>query len=177
MSCLPIIALLSVLSFPCMAETLEDQFSRMDVNKDGFLSRDEFVQGMKQAEPVATETVSATPLSEAERQKLVDQSVAETKGILPFKVDQATTWTDVYGQKDEIHYIYRIETDMSSLPEEQMEMLRPAMESQICSKIRSPMCGVAKDTLFINGISITTHYNDKTGKTMAKCRFTIKDCP
>ena len=179
MSYLAMAALLSALVFPCMAETFEEQFSRMDLNRDGFLSEQEFVQGMKQTQSdivSAKEAASANGLSDAEKQKLVDEAVTDTKKILPYKVDASTTWTDVYGGKAEINYVYRIEMDVGPMPAEQADMLRPVLEAQICPKVKSGMCGVANDTLLKNGISIMTHYNDKTGKPLAECRFTQADC-
>lgn len=176
MSRLPIVALLSFLSFPCLAETLTEQFSRMDLNKDGFLSEREFVQGMTQTQPDLTESEEETSLSFAEKEKLIDEAVTESKKMLPFKVDQETTWTDVYGRDSAIHYVYRIETDIGPVPAEQMLMLRQMMEAQICPKVQPAMCGVAKDSLLSKGISLMTHYNDKNGNLLAECRFTFSDC-
>ncbi|MBR1944886.1 MAG: hypothetical protein IJ846_01145 [Alphaproteobacteria bacterium] len=179
MSYLPVIALFSVLTFPCLAETVQEQFSRMDLNKDGFLSEHEFIQGMKKPKagiPYTEEAAEMEEMSEAEKQKLVDTAVTEAKKILPFKVDQATTWTEVYGQKNEIHYVYRIEMDLGTIPEAQTDLMRPVMEAQICPKVEPAMCGVANDTLLKNGISLITHYNDKSGKLLAECRFTQENC-
>ena len=163
-----------------MAETLEEQFSRMDRNRDGFLSEQEFMQGMKQA---ASPTASVSRMAEetpsmsiAERERLVDEAVSTAKKILPFKVDQATTWTDVYGKGDELHYVYRVEMDIAAMPVDQIDMLRPVLEQEICPKVKPGMCGVANDALLKNGISLISHYNDKNGKTLAECRFTKTDC-
>lgn len=181
MSYLPVVALLSVLSFPCMAETVQEQFSRMDQNKDGFLSEEEFVQGMSGSSvrpsiPYASEARPMEQMSFSEKEKLVDEAVSAAKKILPFKVDQATTWTDVYGKGDEIHYIYRIEMDIGAMPADQAEMLKPVLEAEICPKVKPGMCGVANGTLLKNGISLMTHYNDKGGKPLAECRFSQEDC-
>ncbi|MBO4521044.1 MAG: hypothetical protein J5787_07555 [Alphaproteobacteria bacterium] len=176
---LPFVALLSLLSFPCLAETLTEQFSRMDLNKDGFLSEQEFIQGMKQPQagiPHTEEAPAMEEMSDAEKQKLVDESVAEARKMLPFKVDQATTWTEVYGRKNEIHYVYRIEMDISAMPEAQANLMRPVLEAQICPKVQPAMCGIANDTLLKNGISMISHYNDKTGTPLAECRFTKESC-
>ena len=176
---MPIVALFSLLSFPCLAESLQEQFSRMDLNKDGFLSEREFVQGMEQPQAGSSavlETVKSEEISDAEKQKLIDEAVAESKKILPFKVDQETTWTDVYGENSEIHYVYRIETDIGAMPAGQMSMLKSVMESQICPKVQPAMCGVVKDSQLSKGIFLQTHYNDKNGNPLAECRFTINDC-
>lgn len=179
MTYLSMAALFSVLTFPCLAETVQEQFSRMDLNKDGFLSEQEFVSGMKQTQAGVPHTHEAVPmerLSDAEKKKLIDEAVTESKKILPFKVDQATTWTDVYGGRSEIHYVYRIEMDVGTMPEAQAVMMRPVLEAQICPKVEPAMCGVANDTLLKNGISLMTHYKDKSGKTLAECRFTKENC-
>lgn len=171
--------LLSLLAFPCLAETFEEQFSRMDLNKDGFLSAQEFVQGMEQKKTENPYTAEAKPmnqLSAAEKQKLVDDAVNDAKKMLPFKVDQATTWTDVYGEDAEINYVYRIEMDISAMPAEQARLIRPVLESQICPKVKPGLCGIMDEVLFKNGISLTSHYNDKNGKPLAECHFTHADC-
>ena len=171
--------LLSLLAFPCFAETFEEQFSRMDLNKDGFLSEKEFVQGMEQKKtgfPYAAEAISMNQLSAAEKKKIVDKAVTEAKKMLPFKVDQATTWTDVYGGEAEINYVYRVEMDTSAMPAEQVELLKPVLEAQICPQVKPGMCGVANEVLLKNGISLITHYNDKSGELLAECRFTQADC-
>ncbi|MBR1777192.1 MAG: hypothetical protein IJ752_01220 [Alphaproteobacteria bacterium] len=179
MSCLLAALLLSLLVFPCRAETIEEQFFRMDRNKDGFLSKEEFIKGMEQG-PAELSYSAAAPLtgqiSAAKKQKIIDESVAEAKKILPFKVDQATTWTDVYGSSDEIHYVYQIEMDIGSVPAEQTAMLKPLLEEQICTKVKPAMCGIANDLLLKNGISLKTHYNDKSGRLIAECRFIQTDC-
>ena len=172
-------AVLSLLAFPCLAETLEEQFSRMDLNKDGFLSAQEFVQGMEQKKtgiPYAAEATPMNQLSAAEKQKLVDEAVSEAKKMLTFKVDQATTWTDVYGGEAEINYVYRIEMDTSAMPAEQARLLRPVFENQICPKVKPGLCGVMDEVLFKNGVSLTTHYTDKNGGLLAECHFTHADC-
>lgn len=181
MSFLPTAALLSLWAFPCIAGMLTEQFMRMDLNKDGFLSEREFVQGMEQKSNFSDllkveESNSARQSFSAEKKKLIDASVAEAKKILPFKVDEATTWTDVYGTDDEVHYIYSIDMDLQTLPTDQISMLKPVMEAQICPKIQPAMCGVAKSTLLSKGIALLTHYNDKNGKLLAECRFEEKDC-
>ena len=181
MSHLKSVALLSVLSLPCMAETVTEQFSRMDLNKDGFLSEQEFVQGMASSSaqtgiPYTERAVPMNELSVTERQKIIDEAVSEAKKMLPFKVDQATTWTDVYGGKDEIHYVYRIDMDISTMPAEQAKIMRPVLEAQICPKIKPAMCGVANNVLLKNGISLKSRYNDKSGRLLAECRFTGTDC-
>ena len=183
MSYLPMAAVLSVLAFPCIAETLAERFSAMDLNKDGFLSEQEFTRGMnaqnapeKKAVDFASGNGASGRLSFQERERLVDEAVSSAKKILPIKVDQATTWTDVYGKGDEIHYIYRVEMDVGAMPAEQVGMLKPVLEAEICPKVKPGMCGVANDTLLKNGISLKTHYNDKNGKPLAECRFTEKDC-
>ena len=107
---------------------------------------------------------------------MVDETVADARKMLPFKVDQATTWTEIYGENDEIHYVYRIDMDVASMPAEQAGMMRSVLEAQICPKIKSAMCGVANEILLKNGISLHTHYNDKTGVPLAGCRFTGTDC-
>ena len=115
-------------------------------------------------------------LSAAEKQKLVDDAVNDAKKMLPFKVDQATTWTDVYGEDAEINYVYRIEMDISAMPAEQARLIRPVLESQICPKVKPGLCGIMDEVLFKNGISLTSHYNDKNGKPLAECHFTHADC-
>lgn len=178
MSYLPLVALLTVLSFPCLAETPEERFSRMDLNKDGFLSEQEFVSGMAQAETAVLPAAERMKtLSAAEKQKLIDESVAEAKKILPFKVDQDTTWTKVYGLDSGIYYVYRLETDISDVPEERMSAFKKVMESQVCAKVRPAMCGIAKDTLLVHGISLTTLYQDKNSRLLARCNFALADCP
>ena len=144
-------ALLSVLSFPCPAETPEEQFSRMDLDKDGFLSEREFVQGMspsasKTGNPFTKEARPMETLSAAEKRELINDTVREAKKMLPFRVDQATTWTDVYGRDENIHYVYRIDMDISAVPAEQAGMMRSMLEGQICPKVKPAMCGVTKDT-------------------------------
>ena len=178
MSYLPVVALFSLLSFPCLAETVQEQFSRMDLNKDGFLSEQEFIQGMTKTNvpSLAAAKAATEKLSSEDKQKLIDEAIAESKKILPFKVDQDTTWTEVYGGNSEIHYVYRIEMDIGAMPAEHVSSMKSLMEAQICPKVQPAMCGVAKDTLLNKGISLLTHYNDKSGNTLAECRFTFSDC-
>ena len=181
MAFLPTAALLSLWAFPCIAGMLMEQFSRMDLNKDGFLSEQEFVQGMKQKDVLPDiSDVSADDttghLSSKEKKRLINSAVTDAKKMLPFKVDAATTWTEVYGTDDEVHYVYSIDMDLQTLPAEQVSMLKPVMEAQICPKVRPAMCGVAKSALLDKGISLMTHYNDKNGKLLAECRFESKDC-
>lgn len=38
---------LTIFAFPCLAATLTEQFSLMDINKDGYLSESEFITGMQ----------------------------------------------------------------------------------------------------------------------------------
>ena len=182
MSVLPTTALLTLWAFPCIAGMLTEQFSSMDLNKDGFLSEVEFVQGMSRKDDSSSslkvsESDSAEPVSSAERKKLIDNAVSEAKKILPYKVDDVTTWTDVYGTNDTLHYIYNIDMDLQSLPAGQISELKPVMEAQICPKVQPAMCGIAKTTLLNKGISLLTHYKDKNGNLLAECRFAEKDCP
>ena len=154
----------------------------MDLDKDGFLSEREFVQGMspsagKTGNPFTKEARPMETLSAAEKRELINDTVREAKKMLPFRVDQATTWTDVYGRDENIHYVYRIDMDISAVPAEQAGMMRSMLEGQICPKVKPAMCGVTKDTLLKSGISVLTHYKDKRGATLADCRITNADCP
>ena len=173
MAFLPTTALLALWAFPCIAGMLTEQFLSMDLNKDGFLSEVEFVQGMSRKDDASaslkvSESDSAGLVSSAERKRLIEDAVAEAKKMLPYKVDDATTWTDVYGTNDTLHYIYNIDMDLQSLPVDQISELKPVMESQICPKVRPAMCGVAKSTLLSKGISLLTHYKDKNGTLLAE---------
>ena len=161
-----------LLSFPCSAEISEEVFSRLDVNGDGVISSEEFMQGMKKSEKSVP-----SPVSAAERQKIIDETVNTTKDLLPMNIDQATTWTDIYGKTDEIHYIYRVNMDTSLIPSVQMGEIRSVFEMMVCQKMKPAICGVAKNTLMVNGISLTAHYNDNNGTLLGMCRFVYSDCP
>lgn len=174
-------AFASLWAFPCIAGMLTQQFSSMDLNKDGFLSEQEFIQGMNKKDDLSDASVDVefspvNTVSAAERKRLIERSVMDVKKTLPFKVDNTTTWTDVYGTDDEIHYVYRIDMDLQSLSSEQLLMMKPVMEAQICPKVQPAMCGAAKTAILDKGISLLTHYNDKNGNLLAECRFTEMSC-
>ena len=165
----------ALFSVPCLAEISSEDFSRLDLNGDGVVSREEFSQGMNKS----GKNVSAGQtdgISAAERQKIINETVLETKKILPYKVDQATTWTDIYGTNDTIHYVYSVDMDTDVVPAENMAEMRALLESMVCSKIKPAMCGVANNVLLKNGISLVTHYNDNSGKSIGECRFSKADC-
>lgn len=171
-------SVLTIFAFPCLAAALTEQFSLMDTNKDGFLSETEFVNGMSAVS--GTKSISAVPgqtASDEEKKKIIDKAVSQSKKNLPYKIDDATVWTDVYAENNEIHYVYKVEMDIGALAPEQAATLKPVLQKQICSAIVPSMCGVVKDILLKKGIPLVTHYNDKTGTELAFCRLTEADCP
>lgn len=171
-------SVMTIFAFPCLAATLAEQFSLMDINKDGFLSETEFVNGMQTAkETTSLPAAAAQTVPDTAKKKIIDDAIVQTKKNLPYKIDDSTVWTDVYAQDNEIHYIYRIEMDSSSLPPGQLAVLKPVLQNQVCSSIVPSMCGAVKDILLKKGIPLVTHYNDKTGEELASCRITEADCP
>ena len=171
-------SVLTIFAFPCLAEALTEQFLRMDVNQDGFLSEKEFSDGMRAtSESKESAGVSGQSVPDAEKQKIIDEAISQTKQNLPYKIDDSTVWTDVYAQNNEIHYTYKVEMDTSTLSPEQSAALKPVLEKQICATIMPSMCGVVKDIFLKKGIPLVTHYNDKSGNELASCRLTESDCP
>lgn len=171
-------SVLTVFAFPCLAAALTEQFSLMDINKDGFLSETEFVNGMRAMSE--TKNVSAVPVqtvSDEEKKKIIDEAISQSKNNLPYKIDDAMVWTDVYAENNEIHYVYKVEMDISALAPGQIATLKPVLQKQICSTVVPSMCGVVKDILLEKGIPLVTHYNDKTGAELVSCRLTEADCP
>ena len=176
---LSFIVALSVLSSSALAETARERFARMDLNKDGFLSEREFLAGTDELpETSAPAEKSAEPVSVSadEKNQIIEKNVAEAKTILPLKIDEETTWTDVYGKNGEIHYLYRVEMDISAVPDDKKAFLKPVLEAKICPTVRPVLCGVVYDSILSKGIALQAHYNDKNGISLAECRFEAKDC-
>lgn len=177
---LSFIAVLSVLSSSVFAETARERFARLDANKDGFLSEREFLAGEDNTPSVSELAAKAAGTSSVapgeDKERIIEKNVAEAKSVLPMKVDDETSWVDVYGENGEIHYIYRVETDIGGVPEDKRAFLKPVLEAKICSTVRPALCGVVYDALLAKGIALQTHYNDKNGVPMAECRFEAKDC-
>ena len=173
-------ALFSVFCSPAVAETAKERFARMDLNKDGFLSEEEFLKGSGE-EPAPKSGLSPADIipdlsAGDDKAKIIEKNVAEAKTVLPLKIDEETTWTDVYGVNGEIHYIYRIEMDMSAVPSDKRDFMKPVLEAKICPTVRPMLCGVMYDSVLSKGIALQAHYNDKNGIPIAGCRFEAKDC-
>ena len=152
---------LTIFAFPCLAATLTEQFSLMDINKDGYLSESEFITGMQKTS--APEQPAAKPVSAAsgrvisDKKKIVDDIIAQTKPILPYQVENGVTWTDVYAENDNVHYAYRL-------------------DMEACAQVVEKMCPVVKNILLVKGIDLIAHYNDAGGQEILNCRLTMNDC-
>lgn len=65
-------SVMTIFAFPCLAATLAEQFSLMDINKDGFLSETEFVNGMQTAkETTSLPAAAAQTVPDAAKKKLL----------------------------------------------------------------------------------------------------------
>ena len=165
----------ALLSFPCSAEVSEADFLRLDANGDGVVSQEEFIQGVNKTG--IKKAPSNSGISPKERKKIIDETVAGLKPLLPKVIDNATTWTEVYGIGDELNYVYRINMDTSMIPDSESAEMRSLFEDMVCQQARPMICKVAKEVLLANGISIKVHYNETSGKLLGECRFVYSDCP
>ncbi len=172
-------SVMTIFAFPCLAATLAEQFSLMDLNKDGFLSETEFLQGMKAAQETKESGVSGdltAVVPDRKIEKEISTFVTQAKKNLPYKIDNTTTWTDIYARGSEVHYVYHIDMDASVLGPSQLENLKPALKNQICPIIVPAMCKSVREVIFKAGISVMTHYQDKTGIELTSCYITDADC-
>ena len=166
------------LSVPAFAQTPEEQFSQMDVNKDGFLSEKEFVDGMQKKSASTDDSLETLQkLSDPEKKELIRLIVTQLKEQLPYKVDEITVWTDIYAQDEEMHYVYQVDIpEIDTLPAEEQGTFMTYFKDQVC-KISVPLvCRFTNDALLKYGIQLITHYKDKSGKELASCQITSKDC-
>lgn len=77
---------LTVFAFPCLAAALTEQFSLMDINKDGFLSETEFVNGMRaMSETENVSAVAGQTTSDEEKKKLLMRRFPSLKTICRIK--------------------------------------------------------------------------------------------
>lgn len=172
-------SVMTIFAFPCLAATLAEQFSLMDINKDGFLSETEFLQGMKAAQETKESGVSGdltAVVPDRKIEKEISAFVAQAKKDLPYKIDNTTTWTDIYAKGSDVHYVYNIDMDVSVLGSSQFENLKPMLKKQICPVVVPAMCKSVREVILKEGISITTHYQDKTGVELTSCYITDADC-
>ena len=176
-----VLAALLLVATPCLSETLTEQFVRMDADKDGYLSEIEFITGMQKTS--ANEKIAAKPVPAAsgrvnsDKKKIVADIVSQTKPILPYQVENGVTWTDVYAENDNVHYAYRLDMDLSALPDDDVDKLKNMMEREACAQVVEKMCPVVKNILLVKGIDLIAHYNDAGGQEILNCRLTMKDCP
>lgn len=79
-------SVMTIFAFPCLAATLAEQFSLMDINKDGFLSETEFVNGMQTAkETTSLPAAAAQTVPDAAKKKIIDDAIVQTKKICRIK--------------------------------------------------------------------------------------------
>lgn len=172
-------SVLTIFAFPCLATTLTEQFSRMDLNQDGVLSESEFLQGMQSAQEKQQSEISDAvidTISDPEKEEVISTVVSQAKKNLPYKIDNTTTWTDIYAQGSEVHYVYNIDMDTSVLPAGQLENLKPMLKNQICPVIIPSMCKSVREVVLKKGIALMMHYQDKTGTELTSCYITDADC-
>lgn len=171
---------LTIFAFPCLAATLTEQFSLMDINKDGYLSESEFITGMQKTsaneQPAAKPVPAESGRVNADKKKIVADIVVQTKPMLPYQVENGVTWTDIYAENDNVHYAYRLDMDLSVLPDDEVGELKNMMKRQVCAQVVEKMCPVVKNMLLVKGIDLITHYNDAGGREILNCRLTMKDC-
>lgn len=171
-------ALLSVAS-PCLSETLTERFVRMDTDKDGYLSEIEFIAGMQKdspRKPAAKPVPAESGRSYSDKKKILADIVAQTKPLLPYQVENGVTWTDVYAENDNVHYAYRLDMDLSALPDDEVGELKDMMKRQACAQVVEKMCPVVKNILLVKGIDLVAHYNDAGGTEILNCRLSLGDC-
>lgn len=171
---------LTIFAFPCLAATLTEQFSLMDINKDGYLSESEFITGMQKTsaneQPAAKPVPAESGRVNADKKKIVADIVVQTKPMLPYQVENGVTWTDIYAENDNVHYAYRLDMDLSVLPDDEVGELKNMMKRQVCAQVVEKMCPVVKNMLLVKGIDLITHYNDAGGREILNCRLTMNDC-
>ena len=180
MTAYSVLTALLLFSTPCLSETLTEQFVRMDADKDGYLSEIEFITGMQKTsanEPAAAKPVPAeSGRVNADKKKIVADIVVQTKPMLPYQVENGVTWTDIYAENDNVHYAYRLDMDLSVLPDDEVGELKNMMKRQVCAQVVEKMCPVVKNMLLVKGIDLIAHYNDAGGREILNCRLTMKDC-
>lgn len=175
-----LLVVLSLVATPCLSETLTEQFVRMDADKDGYLSEIEFITGMQKTS--ANEKTAAKPVPAAsgrvnsDKKKIIAGIVSQTKPILPYQVENGVTWTDVYAENDNVHYAYRLDMDLSALPDDEVGELKDMMKRQACAQVVEKMCPVVKNILLVKGIDLVAHYNDAGGTEILNCRLSLGDC-
>ena len=172
-------SVLTIFAFPCLATALTEQFSQMDLNHDGVLSEEEFVNGMKSAQEKQSSEKSQNltgVIPDPEKEEVISTVVSQAKKNLPYKIDNTTTWTDIYAQGSEVHYVYNIDMDTSVLSSNQLENLKPMLKNQICPVIIPSMCKSVREVVLKKGIALMMHYQDKTGTELTSCYITDADC-
>lgn len=174
-----VLAALLPIAAPCLSETLTEQFVRMDTDKDGYLSEIEFIAGMQKGfprQPAAKPMPAESGRSNSDKKKILADIVAQTKPLLPYQVENGVTWTDVYAENDNVHYAYRLDMDLSALPDDEVGELKDMMKRQACAQVVEKMCPVVKNILLVKGIDLVAHYNDAGGTEILNCRLSLGDC-
>lgn len=164
---------------------LKARFAAMDQNGDGFLSESEYLKGMAKLEDAETppdgldpETADGThELSMSRKKALIEEMISPVKEMLPYKIDEMTTWTDAYEKDGSLHYTYQIQIDTSGVPAAQKEILKEKTQSMICPQITGTLCAMLKDSLLSHGVDVVAAYNDMKGDAFLTCKIGKADCP
>ena len=106
---------------------------------------------------------------------LIQETVRQTKTVLPMKVDAMTTFVDIIGGKNDITYLYDVDMDLSNLPPQQSAILREKFPKIICPQMVPLICSTGK-VFLEKGIVINTKYKAKDGKSIVECHYSKADC-
>jgi len=113
--------------------------------------------------------------SQDDNAELIQNTVKETKAMLPIKIDAMTTFTDIIGGQNSLTYLYEGDMDLSKVPPDQLAAMKQKFPQVVCPKMTALICGVGK-VFFERGITVHIKYYVKGGTTLAVCSYSQADC-
>ena len=94
--------------------------------------------------------------------------VAEAKPKLPQKLDDVTTYTDIYSSGKQLTYVYGVDAG-AQVPAAFIDTMRKSVAGRVCT---SEM----KEGMVKYGISYHYLYNNSQGNEIGEFQVTARDC-
>ena len=127
------------------------------------------------AEEVIIKSVETAP-KELTKEDKINQLIEDGKKNLPQKIDDITTWTDVFYKDNMIIYNYSVNMDVSVFSQDEMVTLQEHIKKEACLPIYIEKCPEFAPVFIKDGTNVKINYIDRNGKEISFCELNRETC-
>ncbi|CCZ22214.1 unknown [Acetobacter sp. CAG:977] len=111
------------------------------------------------------------------KKEVLQEALKQINQKLPKKISKSVTWESAYEKNGALHYTFKMNVDISAVPEDKRKSLKEKLNTEVCTKMNQSMCQKKENVLLSSDVIIFTHYTDNKNTELAVCKFMREECP